>query len=191
LIPENRETRNPQRLWGTGVGDLTDAAYNFISKPAKMAQPIEFRLNGKPVTLNVDGSRPLLWALRSDLSLTGTKFGCGEGYCGACTILIDGEPDRSCLLTVGDVEGRSLTTIEGLAAGDDLHPLQEAFVEQGALQCGYCTPGMILTAVGLLSDNENPTRSEIIAHMNENYCRCGAHKRIVEAIESAATTMKK
>lgn len=155
-----------------------------------MQQPIQFTLNGRQVTVDVDGRRPLLWVLRSDLALTGTKFGCGEGYCGACTVLVDGEPDRSCLLTIGDVDGKTVTTIEGLADGDRLHPLQDAFVEKGALQCGYCTPGMILTAVGLLANSSKPTRAEIIEHMNENYCRCGAHKRIVEAIESAVASIE-
>jgi aerobic-type carbon monoxide dehydrogenase small subunit (CoxS/CutS family) len=151
-----------------------------------MADSIRFILNGKPVTVDVDGERPLLFVLRSDLALTGTKYGCGEGYCGTCTILVDGEAERSCLLAVKDVDGRSVTTIEGLAGDDELHPLQEAFIEHGALQCGYCTPGMILTAQALLSRNARPTRAEIIRELDENYCRCGAHKRILEAVQSAA-----
>jgi aerobic-type carbon monoxide dehydrogenase small subunit (CoxS/CutS family) len=115
-----------------------------------MNRSIGFTLNSEPVTLSVDGDRTLLWALRLDLALTGTKYGCGEGYCGSCTVLVDGEARRSCLLTVGDVEGRDVTTIEGLAQDGELHPLQQAFVDHGALQCGYCTPGMILAAHGLL-----------------------------------------
>ncbi|MGA7307235.1 MAG: (2Fe-2S)-binding protein [Rhodothermales bacterium] len=155
-----------------------------------MEGSIRFTLNDEPVTLEVDGGRTLLWILRSDLAETGTKYGCGEGFCGACTVLVDGVAERSCLLTLNDVDGKTVTTIEGLAKGDALHPLQEAFMEHGALQCGYCTPGMILTAHDLLTRNPQPTTAEIIAAMDENYCRCGAHTRIVKAIHAAADAMR-
>lgn len=151
-----------------------------------MSEPIRIVLNGAPVTLDVDGRRKLLWVLRGDLELTGSKYGCGEGLCGACTVLVDGEPERSCLTTVGEVHGRAVTTIEGLARDDDLHPLQVEFAERGAFQCGFCTPGMILNAHGLLARNPRPSRSEIIEAMDRNLCRCGAHTRIVEAIEAAS-----
>jgi aerobic-type carbon monoxide dehydrogenase small subunit (CoxS/CutS family) len=155
-----------------------------------MAETTSFRLNGQPVHLTVDKSRPLLWVLRTDLALTGTKFGCGEGYCGACTVLVDQRAMRSCSLRVQDVEGRDVTTIEGLASDGRLHPLQQAFIEHDALQCGFCTPGMILTAVGLLRSRPQPTREQIIRGMDDNFCRCGAHTRIVDAIQSAAAAMK-
>lgn len=151
-----------------------------------MREQIRFTLNGAPTRLDTDPGRPLLWVLRSDLELTGTKYGCGEGLCGACTVLVDGRAERACVLSIGDVAGKSVTTIEGLAQAEDLHPVQQAFVDHDALQCGYCTPGMILTAVSLLAENPGPTREEIIAGMEENLCRCGAHKRILEAIESVA-----
>lgn len=154
-----------------------------------MSETIRFTLNDKPITLNVDGERTLLWVLRSDLASTGTKYGCGEGLCGACTVLVDGAAERSCLLSVRDVEGRAVTTIEGLARNGNLHPLQEAFIEHGALQCGYCTPGMILTAYTFLTKNPQPTREEILVEMNDNLCRCGAHQRIVKAIHAAAEAM--
>ncbi|HEY5565018.1 MAG TPA: (2Fe-2S)-binding protein [Rhodothermia bacterium] len=155
-----------------------------------MEATIRFTLNSEPVEITVDGDRPLLWVLRSDLASTGTKFGCGEGFCGTCTVLVDGLAERSCLLTANDVEGKSVTTIEGLAQNGNLHPLQEAFIEHGALQCGYCTPGMILAAHSLLARNPQPTAAEIVAELDENYCRCGAHVRVVAAIQSAAETMR-
>lgn len=154
-----------------------------------MDSTIRFTLNGKPQTLEVERERKLLWVLRTDYRLTGTKFGCGEGLCGACTVLVDHEPVRSCQLSIRSVDRKEVTTIEGLAAPDGkLHPLQAAFVEHDALQCGFCTSGMILTAYGLLRTNPAPTRKDIIAHMDENLCRCGAHVRIVQAIEQAAHT---
>jgi carbon-monoxide dehydrogenase small subunit len=151
-----------------------------------MNQVIEFSLNGEPARLETESDRPLLWVLRGDLALTGTKFGCGEGLCGACTVLVDGAAERSCLLTVGDVAGKRITTIEGLAAGGELHPVQEAFMAHDALQCGYCTPGMVLTSVALLAQKPQASESDIVAGLDANYCRCGAHKRIVKAVRSVA-----
>jgi len=151
-----------------------------------MQQVIQFSLNGEPARLETEPDRPLLWALRGDLALTGTKYGCGEGLCGACTVLVDGAAQRSCVLTVGDVAGKRVTTIEGLAAGGELHPVQEAFVAHDALQCGYCTPGMVLASVALLAERPHASEPEIVAGLDANYCRCGAHKRIVQAVRSVA-----
>ncbi len=150
---------------------------------------IEFRLNGRPVRLAVDGDRHLLWVLRTDLELTGAKYGCGESHCGSCTVLIDGRATRTCTLAVREVAGKDVVTIEGLARDGKLTPIQEAFVEHGALQCGYCTSGMILSAHALLSANPRPTRAQIIEGMDRNLCRCGAHKRIIRAIEAASARM--
>jgi aerobic-type carbon monoxide dehydrogenase small subunit (CoxS/CutS family) len=149
-----------------------------------MKHAIRFTLNGKAVEMDAGERRSLLWTLRNDLDLTGTKFGCGEGLCGACTVLIDGVAQRACLLDVNDVANRTVTTIEGLAEGDKLHPLQQAFVEHDALQCGYCTPGMIMTAAALLSAKPAASEADIIAGLDNNYCRCGAHKRILQAVRS-------
>jgi carbon-monoxide dehydrogenase small subunit len=151
-----------------------------------MRETVQFTLNGEAVSLEVDRERPLLWVLRSDLGLTGTKWGCLEGLCGACTVLVDGRATLSCRSQVGDVEGKAVTTIEGLAEGERLHPLQQAFVDHDALQCGFCTPGMILGAHDLLSDNPAPTRQQIVDAMDPHLCRCGAHTRILDAIESVA-----
>lgn len=153
-----------------------------------MPESISFRLNGKPVQLDVDGGRTLLWVLRTDLGLTGTKFGCGESYCGACTVVVGREAVRSCQVTVRDVSGKDVTTIEGLEKNGKLHPLQEAFADVGGLQCGFCTPGMIMNAYALLLKTPKPTRAQILAGMEDNLCRCAAHTRIVRAIERAATT---
>jgi len=155
-----------------------------------MAETISFALNGEPISLNTNGQRPLLWVLRTDLGLTGTKFGCGQALCGACTVLIDNKAVRSCVFPVRNAEGREVTTIEGLSNNGKLHPLQEAFVKHDALQCGYCTAGMILTAYSLLCQNPEPTREEIIQEMDQNLCRCGAHTRIIDAIQTAAAQMK-
>lgn len=155
-----------------------------------MAETISFTLNGKPVEVTTNGRRPLLWVLRTDLGLTGTKYGCGQSVCGACTVLVDNQSVRSCLYPVRNAIGRDVRTIEGLAENGDLHPLQLAFMEHDALQCGYCTPGMILTAYSLLQENPQPTREEIIGGMDDNLCRCGAHTRIIDAIQSAAEAMK-
>lgn len=151
-----------------------------------MRETISFRLNGARVSLETEGDRKLLWVLRTDLELTGTKYGCGESICGSCTVIVDGLPERSCQVALRDVQDKEVITIEGLAQNGELHPLQEAFVDHGALQCGFCTPGMILNAYALLLDNPTPTRGEIIDGMEDNICRCAAHKRIVEAIEAAA-----
>ncbi len=151
-----------------------------------MKETIRFTLNGKPVSLEVEGERKLLWVLRTDLGLTGTKYGCGLSLCGSCTVVIDGKAARSCQLPIRSVRGKSVLTIEGLAEGDRLHPLQKAFAEHGAVQCGFCTPGMIMNAYALLLQNPKPTRERILQGMENNLCRCSAHKRIVEAIESVA-----
>jgi len=151
---------------------------------------ISFTLNGKPEQFKVDGERSLLWVLRTDLGLTGTKFGCGEGWCRVCNVLVDGKVQASCQIPVKEVAGRKVVTIEGLTTNGKLHPLQEAFMRHDALQCGFCTPGMIIRAAGLLSENPQPTRREIIEGMNENLCRCGAHVRIIQAIQTAAKEMK-
>jgi len=155
-----------------------------------MIDTISFTLNDKPVTLRVDTDRSLLWVLRTDLGLTGAKFGCGEGLCGACTVLIDNEAVPSCQMAVGAVAGSDVRSIEGLARNGKLHPIQDAFVAHDALQCGFCTPGMILRAYGLLQANPVPTRQEIIDGMEDNLCRCGAHVRIIDAIQTAARTLQ-
>lgn len=154
-----------------------------------MKENLRFRVNGKPISLEVDPGRKLLWVLRYDLKLTGAKYGCGEAFCGACTVIIDRQVARSCSVEMKDVAGKEITTIEGLEQSGKLHPLQEAFVKHDALQCGYCTPGMIMNAYGLLLSNPRPTRSQIIEQMEGNLCRCGAHVRIVAAIETAARQM--
>lgn len=151
-----------------------------------MASAISFELNGKPVSLRTDTDRTLLWVLRTDLGLTGPKYGCGEGICGACTVLVDGTPVRSCRAALSSVSGRRVMTIEGLAKNGVLHPLQQAFIDHGAFQCGYCIPGMLLTAHGLLEQSPHPTRADIIAGLDGNLCRCGAHQRIVAAVEDVA-----
>jgi aerobic-type carbon monoxide dehydrogenase small subunit (CoxS/CutS family) len=151
-----------------------------------MKQTIDFRLNGKPTSIEVEDDRMLLWVLRNDLGLTGTKFGCGEAVCGACTVVIGKEAVRSCLFPISDVRGKDVTTIEGLAKDGKLHLLQEKFMEHGAFQCGFCTSGMLMNAYALLLKNPKPTRSQIIEAMDDNLCRCGAHKRILQAIETAS-----
>jgi aerobic-type carbon monoxide dehydrogenase small subunit (CoxS/CutS family) len=155
-----------------------------------MMRPVSFTLNGKPTRLTVDETRPLLWVLRDDLGLTGTKFGCGEAVCGACTVIVNGEAVRSCATPVGDVEGKQVLTIEGLAKGDRLHPIQEAFVDHVAYQCGYCTPGIVMGAYALLLKNPKATRADIVSALDSHLCRCGAHVRVVKAVESAAAAMK-
>ena len=155
-----------------------------------MREVMELYVNGVRHRLEVEPNRSLLSVLREDLDLTGTKYGCGEGQCGACTVLVAGRAVRSCTTPVHLVAGRSITTIEGLARDGRLHPLQEAFLEVGALQCGYCTPGMIMSGVALLNVNPDPSEAEIIRFMNGNICRCGTYGRIVRAIQRAAQKMK-
>jgi aerobic-type carbon monoxide dehydrogenase small subunit (CoxS/CutS family) len=155
-----------------------------------MSKQIQFELNGKTVNFNLDAELTLLWVLRTEFGLTGTKFGCGIGFCGACTVLLDGEATRSCLIQAADVEGSKVVTLEGLVKNGRLHPVQKAFADHDALQCGYCTPGMIMNACGLLLKNPEPSRKEIIEAMEDNLCRCGTYGRIIEAIQSAAREMK-
>jgi aerobic-type carbon monoxide dehydrogenase small subunit (CoxS/CutS family) len=155
-----------------------------------MKEDIQFTLNGKKTNITVDSGRTLLTVLRSEFGLTGTKYGCGEGLCGACTVLIDNTAARSCSTAMYEVRGREVITIEGLARGNELHPLQKAFIKHDAMQCGFCTSGMILTAYSLLANNPKPSESEILDAMNDNLCRCGSYKRIVEAIQTAADDMK-
>jgi aerobic-type carbon monoxide dehydrogenase small subunit (CoxS/CutS family) len=151
-----------------------------------MKEKIQFTLNGKPVQLEENPAQSLLWFLRGDMQLTGTKYGCGVGLCGACSVLVDGVAQRSCLMDLNDVANKTLTTIEGLANGEELHPVQQAFVENDALQCGYCTPGMIITAVSMLDENPSASEADIIKGLDENLCRCGAHKRILKAVHSVS-----
>ncbi len=151
---------------------------------------VSFTLNGKPTRVTVDEKRPLLWVLRDDLGLTGTKFGCGQALCGACTVLINNEAVRSCVTPVGDVEGKQVLTIEGLERDGRLHPVQEAFIKHDAFQCGFCTPGMILEAYAMLLKNPKLTRADMVKQLDSHLCRCGTHVRILAAIDTAAAGMK-
>ncbi len=155
-----------------------------------MKKTIRFTLDHDPVELQLNGDETLLWVIRSVVNKTGTKFGCGLGSCGACTVLVDKEPVRSCMVYAEDVAGKDIVTIEGLAENGELHPVQKAFVKHDALQCGYCTPGMIMNATGLLYKNPAITREQIIEGMQDNLCRCGSYNRIIDAIEEAASEMK-
>jgi carbon-monoxide dehydrogenase small subunit len=155
-----------------------------------MEETIHFKLNDKPISLTVDSERMLLWVLRSELNLTGTKYGCGSGFCGACTVIVNKEAIRACQFPVKDVKGKEVLTIEGLAKNGNLHPLQEAFIKHNAFQCGFCTSGMILNAYSLLLKNPQPTRAEIIQNMEGNLCRCSSYFRIVQAIQTASREMK-
>lgn len=155
-----------------------------------MDENISFKLNDKSVIITTDPDRMLLWVLRTDFGLTGTKYGCGKGLCGACTVMLGGRAVRSCVVPVRSIKGQEVLTIEGLARNGQLHPIQEAFAKHDALQCGFCTSGMILSAYGLLLKNPKPTTEDIIHGMEGNLCRCGAHLRIIRAIESAAREMK-
>jgi aerobic-type carbon monoxide dehydrogenase small subunit (CoxS/CutS family) len=155
-----------------------------------MNASFQFTVNGKPQRVSTDPRRTLLDVLREDLNLTGTKYGCGEGQCRACTVLLDGTPVRSCLTEIPEVEGRKVETIEGLARDGDLHPVQQAFIKEGAMQCGYCVPGMILTTVGLLQRNPNPTQAQVVEALNGNLCRCCGYVNIVKAVERAAQSSK-
>jgi nicotinate dehydrogenase subunit A len=151
-----------------------------------MANTIAFTLNGRQVSVEADGSRMLAHVLRSDLGLTGTKLGCGEGLCGACTVLVDGEAVLSCSTPLASIAGKSLLTIEGLEREGALHPVQEAFLSHHAYQCGFCTPGMILGAIALLKQTPHPDRRQVAEALDGNLCRCGAHVRILAAVEAAA-----
>jgi aerobic-type carbon monoxide dehydrogenase small subunit (CoxS/CutS family) len=155
-----------------------------------MAKQTELNVNGKKLRVDVDSQTPLLWVLRDHLNLTGAKYGCGESKCGACSVLVDGVVMRSCVTPVARVSGKQITTIEGMEKDGKLHPLQEAFLKADALQCGYCTAGMIIAAASLLNKNPKPSREEIVKHMDANVCRCGTYPRIVNAIEIAAGTRK-
>jgi nicotinate dehydrogenase subunit A len=151
-----------------------------------MKTSIRFGLNGRPTTLVTDDERMLLWVLRTDLELTGTKFGCGTGLCGACTVMVGDKAVHSCVTPLKNVKNQEVLTIEGLARDGRLDPLQQAFIDQGGVQCGYCTSGMLMNAHALLLKDQKPSRAAIIAGMEHHLCRCGAHQRIVEAIESAS-----
>ncbi len=151
-----------------------------------MKNAIRFRLNGRPVALDTDDDRKLLWVLRTDLGLTGTKYGCGAALCGACTVVVDGKAVRSCQTPLKAVQGKEVITVEGLAQGGKLDALQRAFVDHGAFQCGFCTPGMIMNAYAFLLEHPKPSREAIFEGMERNLCRCGAHQRIVAAIETAS-----
>jgi aerobic-type carbon monoxide dehydrogenase small subunit (CoxS/CutS family) len=155
-----------------------------------MAKPIGLDVNGKQYPVNYPPDTPLLYVLRDELGFTGTKYGCGEGQCGSCTVLLDGAPRRSCQIPVSAAEGRPITTIEGLEKDGKLHPVQQAFLDTGAFQCAYCTSGMIMSSVGLLKTNPNPNRADIVQGLQGNVCRCGTHPRIVEAVLSAAKTLQ-
>jgi isoquinoline 1-oxidoreductase alpha subunit len=147
---------------------------------------MELVVNGKHSTVSVEPERPLLWVLRNELDLTGAKYGCGEGMCGACTVLINGVAQRSCITPVGSVAGKAITTIEGIADGDRLHPVQESFIECDAMQCGYCTSGMIVSAVALLRRDPAPSEAAIKQALEGNVCRCGTYNRIVAAVQKAS-----
>ncbi len=151
-----------------------------------MKRSLRFRLNGKPIQLDTDDERQLLWVLRTDLELTGAKYGCGAGLCGACTVLVDGKAVHACRTPLRAVESKEVLTIEGLAKDGALHPLQQAFLDHLAYQCGYCTPGMILGAYALLRENPHPTRQAILDGLERHLCRCASHQRIVAAVEAAA-----
>ena len=158
----------------------TTAEVNEVSNISSL------NVNGKKLPVNTDSQTSLLTVLRNHLNLTGTKYGCGEAQCGACTVLVDGQPTRSCVTQVGRVADKRITTIEGLEKDGQLHPLQEAFLKADALQCGYCTSGMIMSGVALLDKNPRPTRDDIVSHMNGNICRCGTYLRVIAAIQMAA-----
>ncbi len=156
-----------------------------------MARTIDIVVNGSSLTIEAEPERTLLTALRDELGLTGTKYGCGEGQCGACTVMIDGKPARSCQTKVAAAAGRHVTTIEGIEDKGALHPLQQAFLEADAMQCGYCMPGMIVAGVALLQRNPNPSDAEILQAMQGNICRCGTYPRIVAAVRLAAQKMRR
>jgi len=155
-----------------------------------MASKYSLKVNGRAVAVEAEAEASLLSVLREELDLTGTKYGCGEGQCGACTVLVEGRAQRSCVTRIAAVAGKAITTIEGLATGERLHPVQQAFVDAGAFQCAYCTPGMIMSSVGLLKAAANPSEAEIEQSLQGNICRCGTHPRIVAAVQQAAKAMQ-
>jgi carbon-monoxide dehydrogenase small subunit len=155
-----------------------------------MEDSIHFELNGKNVEVQLDPSLTLIWVLRDRFDLTGTKYGCGIGICNACTVMMDTMSVPACQITLGNVQGKKIRTIEGLSLGEELHPLQKAFIQHHALQCGFCTPGMIMRAYGLLQKNTLPSREEIVLELDRNLCRCGAHTRIIHAVQTASTELK-
>jgi len=155
-----------------------------------MAGPIEAQVNGKSRAFESGPDASLLFALREELGLTGTKYGCGEGQCGACTILLNGAARRSCQLSVGDAAGKTIVTVEGFEQNGRLHPVQQAFLDQEAFQCAYCTSGMIVTSIALLEKNPHPSATEIVQALQGNICRCGTHPRIVAAVEQAAKAIE-
>lgn len=155
-----------------------------------MSETIKFKLNGEEKTLTLERERSLLWVIRTDFEMTGTKYGCGMGHCGACTVLVNKKPVRSCMVTADYVDGRDVVTIEGLRKNGELNPVQKAFVDHESLQCGFCTPGMIMSATGLLYENPEPSKKEIIETMDENLCRCGSYGRIIDAIQTASKSVK-
>lgn len=156
-----------------------------------MEQSISFKLNTKNVTVKVQGDETLLTVIRTYLDNTGTKFGCGLGNCGACTVLVNNEVTRSCMTSIEDIANKEVITIEGIGTSENLHPIQDSFIKTDALQCGFCTPGMIMNAYGLLLKTPNPSRKEIITAMEANLCRCGSYNRIIEAIEKASKQLSK
>jgi aerobic carbon-monoxide dehydrogenase small subunit len=159
-------------------------------KDRRVVMKVEFVLNGSRIVIDVDPDRRVVDILREDFQLTGTKEGCGSGECGSCTILVDGESRLSCLMLAAQLEGKTITTIEGLAPDGKMHPLQEAFIEYGAVQCGFCTPGMVMAAVDLLSKNPAPDRQEVREGISGNLCRCTGYQKIVDAVEAMAKAKK-
>jgi aerobic-type carbon monoxide dehydrogenase small subunit (CoxS/CutS family) len=155
-----------------------------------MNRVTDFHVNGTQHSVQAEAERSLLSVLRDDLDLTGSKYGCGEGRCGACTVLVDGKAVRSCVTALGECRGKQITTIEGLEKDGQLHPLQQAFLDAGAMQCAYCTSGMIMSGVALLAKNIQPTSADIVRSMEGNICRCGTYSRIISAVQKAAATMK-
>jgi len=154
-----------------------------------MTDRIEFTINGRPVAVDTDGSKPLLSVLREDLGLPGSKFGCGTEQCGACMVLIDGAPEHSCSREISTVAGRRITTVEGLSSNGARHPLQQAFLDEQAGQCGYCLSGILISAAALLARNSEPSRAEIVAALDPHLCRCGIHNRVIRAVQKAGAAM--
>lgn len=155
-----------------------------------MAKSLEIEVNGKRHSVNYPADTPLLYVLHDELGLTGTKYGCGEGQCGACTVLIGGNPRRSCQIPVSAAAAKPITTIEGLEKDGKLHPVQQAFLDVGAFQCAFCTSGMVMSSVGLLQSNASPKRQDIVQFLQGNICRCGTHPRVIEAVQRAAKMMQ-